>query len=74
VNGTEGTDKLFKRIIIENFPNLKKESQPCMGSLQDTKPSGPKEKQHQAHHNQNTQHTEQRKNSESYKRENTGHI
>jgi predicted ribonuclease toxin of YeeF-YezG toxin-antitoxin module len=45
-----------------------------MGSLQNTKSLGPKEKHHQAHQNQNTQHTEQRKNSESHKRENTGHI
>jgi hypothetical protein len=56
---TKGIDNLFNRIIAENFPNLKKESYPGAGSLQNTKPSGPKQK----HHNQNTEHKEQRKNS-----------
>jgi hypothetical protein len=35
---TKGIDNLFKRIIAENFPNLKKESHPGAGSLQNTKP------------------------------------
>jgi hypothetical protein len=71
---TKGTDNLFNRIIAENFPNLKKESHPGTGSLQNTKLSGPKKKHPQTHHNQNTQHTEQRMNSESFKREKTSYI
>jgi hypothetical protein len=70
---TKGTDNLFNRIIAENFPNLEKEI-PGAGSLQYTKPSGPKKKHPQTHHSQNPQHIEQRKNSESCKREKTSHI
>jgi hypothetical protein len=44
-----------------------RKSHPGTGSLQITKPSEPKEKHPQTHHNQNTQHTEQRKNSETAK-------
>jgi hypothetical protein len=69
---TKGTDNLFNRIIAENFPNI--ESHPGAGSLQNTKHSGPKDKHPQTLHNQNTQHTEQSKNSESCKREKTSHI
>jgi hypothetical protein len=39
---TKGTDNLLNSIIVENFPNLKKESPPGVGSLLNTKPSGPK--------------------------------
>jgi hypothetical protein len=61
-------DILFNRTIAENLPNLGKES-PGEGSLQNTQPTGLKKKYPQTHHNQNTQHTEQRKNSENCKRE-----
>jgi hypothetical protein len=71
---TKGIDKLFNRIIAENFPNLKKESHPCIGSLQNIKPSGQKKKHPQTQHKQNNQYTEQRKNSESCKREKTSHL
>jgi hypothetical protein len=47
---------------------------PSAGSLQNTKLSGSKKKHPQTHHNQNTQNTEQRKNSESCKRQKTNHI
>jgi hypothetical protein len=70
----KGNDNLFNRIITENFPNLKKVNHPAAGSLQNTKLSGPRKKHHQTHHNQSLQHTEQRKNSESYKKEKTSHI
>jgi hypothetical protein len=70
---TKGIDNLFNRIIAENFPNLKKELHPGIGSLQNTKPTRPKKKHPQTHHNQNPQHIEQRKNSESGKRK-TSHI
>jgi hypothetical protein len=43
---TEGIENLFNRIILENFPNLRK-SHPGIGNLHNTKPSGPKEKHHQ---------------------------
>jgi hypothetical protein len=71
---TKGNDNLFNRIIAENFPNLKKESHPGGGSLQNTKPTGLKKKHSQTHHNQKTQHTEQRKNFKICKRENISHI
>jgi hypothetical protein len=71
---TKGIDHLFNRIIAENFPNLEKESHSDAGSLQNTKPTGPKKKQPQTHHNQNIQHSEQKKNSESCKRKNTSYI
>jgi hypothetical protein len=70
---TKGIDNLFNRIIVKNFPNLEKESPRCR-SIQNTKPSGTKKKHPQTHHNQNTQHTKQRKNSESCKRKKTSHI
>jgi hypothetical protein len=79
---TKSTDNLFNRIIAENFPNLKRErererereSHPGTGSLQNTKPSGPKEEHSQTHHSQNTRHKDQRKDSESCRGEKTGHI
>jgi hypothetical protein len=40
---TKSTDKLFHRIIAENFPNLEKERVTGAGSLQNTKQSGPKD-------------------------------
>jgi hypothetical protein len=70
----KGIDHLLSRIIAENFPNLKKESHTGSGSLQNTKSSGPQKKHPQTHHNQNIQHTEQRKNPESGKRKKTSHI
>jgi hypothetical protein len=39
---SKGIDNLFNRIITEKFPNLEKESHPGAGSLQNTKPTGPK--------------------------------
>jgi hypothetical protein len=42
---TKGIDKLFSRIIAENFPNIETESHPGAGSLQNTKPTGSKKKQ-----------------------------
>jgi hypothetical protein len=39
------------------------------GGLQNIRPSGPEKEQPQTYHNQNTQHIEQRKNTESCKRE-----
>jgi hypothetical protein len=71
---TKGTDNQFNRIIAENFSNFKKESHPSARSLQNTKPSGLKKKHPQIHHDQNTQHTEQRKNSESCKSEKANYI
>jgi hypothetical protein len=41
---TKGIGNLLNRITAENFPKLKKESHPGAGSLQSTKPLGPKEK------------------------------
>jgi hypothetical protein len=70
---TKGIDNLFKRTIVENFPKLEKES-PNARHLQNTKPALPKKKQPQTHHNQNTQHIKQRKNSESDKREKISQI
>jgi hypothetical protein len=67
---TKGTDNLFNRIIAENFLNLKKESPRCRKPTEHQADSTKKE----THHNQNTQHTEQRKNSENCKREMTSHI
>jgi hypothetical protein len=37
---TKGFDNLFNRIIAENFHNF--ESHPSAGTLENTKPSGPK--------------------------------
>jgi hypothetical protein len=62
---TKGIDNLFNRIIAENYSRCRKLTE---------HQSGPKKKYYQTHHNQNTQHTEQRKNSESCKREKTSHI
>jgi hypothetical protein len=55
---SKGIENLFNRIIAENFPNFKEESHLCAGSLQDNKPSGPKQKCPQTCHNQNTHQTE----------------
>jgi hypothetical protein len=41
---TKGTDNLLNRIIAEYFPNIEKESHPGSGSIQNTKPSRPKQK------------------------------
>jgi hypothetical protein len=40
---TKGIDNIFNRIITENFPNFEIESHTGIASLQNTKPSGPKE-------------------------------
>jgi hypothetical protein len=64
-------DNLLNKIITKNFSNLEKEGPSGEGSLQNTKLSGLKKKQPQPHHNQ---HREQRKNSESFRRERTGHV
>jgi hypothetical protein len=71
---TKGIDNLFNRILADNSLNLKKDNHQSAGSLQNTKPLGPKKKHPKTYHNQNTQHTEQRKNSESCKREQASHI
>jgi hypothetical protein len=63
---TKGIDNLFNRIIAEKFPNLKKESPRCRKFTKHQTIRTKKETP-QTYHNQNTQHTEQRKNSESCK-------
>jgi hypothetical protein len=69
---TKGTDNLFNRIIAEKFLDLEKEKvtqvkeaysfHQTFRTKKETPPT---------HHNKNTQHTEQRKNSENCKRKNT---
>jgi hypothetical protein len=44
-----------------------RKSYPGAGNLQNTKPSDHLKKHPQTYHNQNTQHTEQRKNTEAEK-------
>jgi hypothetical protein len=69
---TEGIDNLFNRIIAGDYPNLERERE--RKALRCRKPTGPKMKHSQTHHNQNTQHTEQRNNSKSCKRKKTSHM
>jgi hypothetical protein len=66
---TKGIDNLFNRIIAENFPNLEKQRVTQVKEAYRT-PNCQNQKLNtpQTHHIQNTQHTEQRKNSESCKR------
>jgi hypothetical protein len=72
---TKGTDNILNRIIAENFSNLKKFSSSRCRKLAEHKTIRTKrDSPSQTHHNQNTQNTEQRKNSESCKREKTSHI
>jgi hypothetical protein len=62
-------DNLLNKIIANNFPNLKKER--VLQVQQAYKASNNKDKRRNTpptHHNQNTQQTDQRKNSKSYKR------
>jgi hypothetical protein len=59
--------------MAENFPNLEKKRVTQVQEAHRTQ-TGPKEKRPQIYHNQNTQHTEQRKNSESCKRKDKSHI
>jgi hypothetical protein len=70
---TKGIDNLLNRAIAENFPNLKKQrviqvQEPYRTLNCQTKKETPPD------YNQSTQHTEQRKNTESCKREKTSHI
>jgi hypothetical protein len=71
---TKGIDHLLLTIIAENFPNLEKERVTQVQEACRTPLSEPKEKHPQTQHNQNTQHTEQRKISESCKGVKTSHI
>jgi hypothetical protein len=72
---TKGIDNLFNKIVIENIPQpQEREGHPGARSLQNTKPSGPKKKHPQTDHNQNTQHTKQRQNTENCKREKKSYI
>jgi hypothetical protein len=41
---TKGIDNLFNRILADNSLNLKKDNHQSAGSLQNTKPLGPKKK------------------------------
>jgi hypothetical protein len=75
---TKGTDHLFNKIIAENFPKLEKQMTLCVENTQthgdrcrkltEHQTIRTKKKHPQTHHNQNNQHTEQRKNSESCKK------
>jgi hypothetical protein len=60
-------ENLFNRIIAENFPNLEKER--VIQELEAYRTPNQKKKHLQTYHNQNIQQTEQRKNTESCKRE-----
>jgi hypothetical protein len=72
---TKGNDNLFNRIIAENFPKLEKERIiQIQEAYRTSNHQDQKKKYPQTHHNQNTNHTEQRKNSESYKTEKTRHL
>jgi hypothetical protein len=71
---TKGIDNLFNRIIAENFPNLEKENHQGAGNLQNTKLSGSKKKHPQTHHNQNTQHTQQKKRIRKATKEKRSHT
>jgi hypothetical protein len=71
---TKGIDNLFNRMIAENFPNLDKESHQVQEAYRMPNQQDQKKKSPKTHHNQNIQHPEQRKNSESCKGEKTSHI
>jgi hypothetical protein len=60
---TKGIDKVFNRIIAENFPALKKERVIQVQEAYRTQ-----------NYKDQKRNTEQRKNTESYKREKTSHI
>jgi hypothetical protein len=70
---TKDIDSLLSRIIAENFPNLKKESHPGAGSLENAKPPGPKEKHSQTLHNQ-TLSTQSKERILKATKEKTSHI
>jgi hypothetical protein len=74
---TKDLDNLFNEIIAENFPNLEKEriikvqeaySTPNHQNQKRNAPPAP------TYHKQNTQHSEQRKNTESYNSEDKSHV
>jgi hypothetical protein len=73
---TKENDNLLNKIIANNFPNLKKER--VLQVQKAYKASNHKDKRWntppQTHHNQNTQQTDQRKNSKSCKRLKTSHT
>jgi hypothetical protein len=71
---TKGIDNPFNRIRAENFPHLKKERFTLVQEAYRTPNYQDQNQIPQIHHNQNTQHTEQRKNAENCKRKKTSHI
>jgi hypothetical protein len=72
---TKSIDNLFNRIIAENFPNLEKEIVIQVQEAYRTPKHQDQKKEHpQTYHNQNDQHTEQRKTTESCKREKISYI
>jgi hypothetical protein len=71
---THRTDNLLNNIIAENSLNLEKERDIQLQEVYRTPTVEPEKKHSQIYHNQNSQYTEQRKNTESCKREKTCHI
>jgi phage protein U len=65
---TKGIDKLFSRIIAENFHNLEKKRVIQVQETYRTLNYQDQKRNTSTHHNQNTHYMEQRKNSESCKR------
>jgi hypothetical protein len=71
---TNSIDDLLNNSSWEFPQSWEREGHPDLGSLQNTKPSGPQKIHTQTYHNQKTQYIEQRKNSESCKKEKSGHV
>jgi hypothetical protein len=70
---TKSIDNLFNRIIAESFPNLERKRVTQVQETCRTPNHQCQKRNTQTYHNQNTQYTEQRRNSESCKREKTSH-
>jgi hypothetical protein len=71
---TKVMGNLFNKIIAETSLNLRKRRTSRCRKLTEHQTIMPKEKHPKTYHNQNPQHTEQRKNTENCKREGKSHI
>ena len=47
----QGIENLFEKVMMENFPNLRRESHPNPGNTESPKQEEPKETHCKTHHN-----------------------
>ena len=65
----QGRENLFEKVIMENFPNLMRESHTNPGNTESSKQEEPKEAHCKTHHNYNGKIPRQRKNPKGSKGE-----